>query len=402
MHLLLIHQNFPGQFRDLAPAWLASGHQVTAIGSTAAEPTGHQWKGLQYLQYRVDQELSHLERGIEVAKLVKQLINQDNRPDLVMSHSGWGEALCLRRVCRDLPWISYPELWGNSLSLGFGFDEALVGIEPDASIFSSANLLAELALLQSSASVVASRSQLLSFPKSLQQRLTLLPEGVDLHQIKPDPSSCLVLPEIGLEFRAGQPLVTFISRDLEPLRGLRQLMQSWPQVSRTLPEAQLVLVGDRGQGYSLQPPVGQDHLEDALEKLPDSIHQGNIHCLGSLPHADMVKLLQCSACHVALSYPYTLSWSVLEAMACAAPILSNPDSPIAVELQSEAKDILAMVPFNDPDSLARCIIELLENPCQARAIGAAGRSWIEHSGGLEQALTGYERLFEEVCGQVVT
>ena len=167
MHLLLIHQNFPGQFRDLAPAWLTSGHQVTAIGSTAEAPSGLQWEGLRYLQYQFEQEPSQLERGLAVAKLVQQLINQDCPPDLVMSHSAWGEALCLKRVCRNLPWISYPELWGNPRSLGFGFDQSLDGLVPDATSFRSANLTAELALLQSSAAIVASRCQLLSFPKSL-------------------------------------------------------------------------------------------------------------------------------------------------------------------------------------------------------------------------------------------
>jgi hypothetical protein len=235
MHLLLIHQNFPGQFRDLASAWLASGHQVTAIGSMAEAPSGLQWQGLTYLQYRFEQTPSHLQRGLAVARLVEQLLDQEDPPDLVMSHSAWGEALCLQRVCGDVPLISYPELWGNSRSLGFGFDQALDGFEPDATIFSSANLIAELAVFQSSAAVVASRSQLLSFPPELQQRLTLLPEGVDLERIKPDPNACLQLPEQALEFRAGQPLVTFISRDLEPLRGLRQLLKAWPQVSQTWP-----------------------------------------------------------------------------------------------------------------------------------------------------------------------
>jgi len=401
MHLLLIHQNFPGQFRDLAPAWLASGHQVTAIGSTAEAPSGLQWEGLRYLQYQFEQEPSQLERGLAVAKLVQQLIDQDHPPDLVMSHSAWGEALCLKRVSRHVPWISYPELWGNPRSLGFGFDRALEGYEPEATSFSSANLIAELAVLQSSAAVVASRSQLLSFPQPLQHRLTLLSEGVDLKTIKPDPSAYLKITEHALEFRAGQPLVTFISRDLEPLRGLRQLLQAWPQVSKTLPEAQLVLVGGRGQGYSLQPPTGEDHLDDALDQLPGTVNHCHIHCLGQLPHAQMLTLLQCSACHVALSYPYTLSWSVLEALACAAPMVSNPDSPIAMELQENAEDVLVLVPFNDAGSLASQIIELLQQPQRARAIGAAGRGWIERYGGLDQAIKGYERLFQRVRQQVV-
>ena len=402
MHLLLIHQNFPGQFRDLAPTWLTSGHQVTAIGSTAEAPTGLQWQGLRYLQYQFEQEPSQLERGLAVAELVQQLIDQVCPPDLVMSHSAWGEALCLKRVCRDLPLISYPELWGNPRSLGFGFDQSLDGLVPDAKNFSSANLIAELALLQSSAAVVASRCQLLSFPKSLQQRLTLLPEGVDLQRIKPDPSACLAIPELGLEFKAGQPLVTFISRDLEPLRGLGQLLQAWPLVSQTLPEAQLVLVGNRGQGYSLQQPKGQDHLADALEQLPYQVNLEHIHYLGPLPHAEMLKLLQCSACHVALSYPYTLSWSVLEALACAAPVVSNPDSPIALELGKEAEEALALVPFNDVASLASRIIELLLHCECARTIGASGRSWIERYGGLENSVNAYERLFQRVREQVVT
>ena len=402
MHLLLIHQNFPGQFRDLAPAWLTSGHQVTAIGSMAEAPSGLQWQGLTYLQYRFEQAPSHLQRGLAVARLVEQLLDQEDPPDLVMSHSAWGEALCLQRVCRNVPWISYPELWGNSRSLGFGFDQALDGFEPDATSFSSANLIAELAVFQSSAAVVASRSQLLSFPPDLQQRLTLLPEGVDLEQIKPDPNACLHLSEQALEFRAGQPLVTFISRDLEPLRGLRQLLKAWPRVSQTLPEAQLVLVGGTGQGYGLQPPKGENHLVDALKQLPDTLNPEQIHHLGPLPHAAMLTLLQCSACHVALSYPYTLSWSVLEALACSAPIISNPDSPIAVELQESAKDALALVPFNDAEGLASRMIELLQQPQQARALGAAGRDWIERHGGLSKAMEGYEQLFQRIREQVVT
>ena len=402
MHLLLIHQNFPGQFRDLAPAWLASGHQVTAIGSMAEAPSGLQWQGLTYLQYLFEQTPSHLQRGLAVARLVEQLLEQEDPPDLVMSHSVWGEALCLQRVCGDVPLISYPELWGNSRSLGFGFDQALDGFEPDATSFSSANLIAELAVFQSSAAVVASHSQLLSFPPELQQRLTLLPEGVDLERIKPDPNACLELPEQALEFRTGQPLVTFISRDLEPLRGLRQLLKAWPRVSQTLPEAQLVLVGGTGQGYGLQPPKGENHLVDALKQLPDTLNPEQIHHLGPLPHAAMLTLLQCSACHVALSYPYTLSWSVLEALACSAPIISNPDSPIAVELQESAKDALALVPFNDAEGLASRMIELLQQPQQARALGAAGRDWIERHGGLSKAMEGYEQLFQRVREQVVT
>ena len=293
-------------------------------------------------------------------------------------------------------------MWGNSRSLGFGFDQDLEGFEPDATSFSSANLIAELAVLQSSAAAVASRSQLLSFPPDLQQRLTLLPEGVDLKRIKPDPRACLELPEQALEFRAGQPLVTFISRDLEPLRGLRQLLKAWPRVSQTLPEAQLVLVGGRGQGYSLQLPKGADHFIDALEQLPETVNRAQIHCLGQLPHAAMLTLLQCSACHVALSYPYTLSWSVLEAMACGAPLISNHGSPIATELGSTASNTIKLIPFNSVSALEHAIVALLQQPLKQRKLGDAAREWVSRHASLSQALQGYEALFSQLRVESVT
>ena len=394
MHLLLIHQNFPGQFRDLAPAWLKAGHRITALGSSEPPPDDAQWHGLQYIRYGFDSDLTWLDRGTAVAAICRQLLDHDERPDLVLCHSAWGEALCLQRVCGDVPLISYPELWGNSRSLGFGFDQALDGFEPDATSFSSANLIAELAVFQSSAAVVASRSQLLSFPPELQQRLTLLPEGVDLERIKPDPNACLELPEQALEFRAGQPLVTFISRDLEPLRGLRQLLKAWPRVSQTLPEAQLVLVGGTGQGYGLQPPKGEDHFVDALEQLPDTLNREQIHHLGPLPHAAMLTLLQCSACHVALSYPYTLSWSVLEAMACGAPLISNIGSPIAADLEHNRDALL--VPFNDVEALAQAVVALLQEPKRAQQLGNHARETMQRSFNLAAAAQAYEDLFSHL------
>ena len=38
MKLLLVHQNFPGQFRDLGPALCDRGHEVKAIGSSQRPP----------------------------------------------------------------------------------------------------------------------------------------------------------------------------------------------------------------------------------------------------------------------------------------------------------------------------------------------------------------------------
>ena len=395
MHLLLIHQNFPGQFRDLAPLWLEAGHQVHAIGSEQELPQSERWQGLNYHRYHFQNrdEPSIKERSAGVALLCRQLRESGVLPDLVLAHSAWGEALQLRRVWgSSMPIVVYPELWGHPQALGFGFDDALNGLSPMGDNFSRQNLLVELALAQSNAAVVASRSQLASFPAPLQPQLTLLPEGVDLERIKPDRQARLSLPEHGLELKAGQPLVTLISRNLEPLRGLRQAVRAWPLVRQQQPEAQLLLVGRQGRGYGVEPPQGESHLIDAL----DGIDCDGISVVDWLSHPQMLQLLRCSACHLALSYPYTLSWSVLEAMACGVPLISNIGSPIAADLQHDRDALL--VPFNDVDALAQAVVALLQQPKRSQQLGDQARESIKRSFNITASAKAYEELFSRLIG----
>ena len=118
MHLLLIHQNFPGQFRDLAPAWLARGHRVTALGSASAPEDDPRWDGLTYVRYRLDgiEEPSVEERGHAVAEACRQLQQKGLVPDLVMVHTAWGESQQLREVFPTTPLVVFPELWGHGSS----------------------------------------------------------------------------------------------------------------------------------------------------------------------------------------------------------------------------------------------------------------------------------------------
>lgn len=403
MHLLLIHQNFPAQFRDLAPAWLAAGHRVTAIGCRPLPPQGAQWRGLRYCSYQPSDGsdptgLTPRERADAIDQLCAKLISEGLHADLVMVHSAWGEALPLRRRFPTTPLLVYPELWGSPAALGLGFDDHLsVPLPHDAlrdlhQRIERQNLLAELAIHAADAVIVPSRSQWGSFPAPLQAKLELIFEGMAL---EPTPNEA-ELPDPWAHLPPEAPLLSLVSRGLEPLRGLRQVLQAWPEVARRHPLAQLVLVGDvdPSSGYGEERPHLATHLDDALAALPADVDRNRIHTPGVIGHKSLLALLRRTSCHLGLSYPYTLSWSLVEAMACGAPVISNFGGPLAAEVEQGVQALL--VPFNDPPALAEAMLELLGSAEQRRCLGEAAQQLVAERFSLKRALDDYGRLFDRL------
>jgi len=85
---------------------------------------------------------------------------------------------------------------------------------------------------------------------------------------------------------------------------------------------------------------------------------------------------------------------VLEAMACAAPLVTNLGSPIEPELIQNKSGLI--VSFNDEEALTNAILELLNNPLKRRSLGQAGRKVVEERFNLRTSLIQYEQLFERL------
>ena len=170
---------------------------------------------------------------------------------------------------KDPPWWAHwllaalivAILYGQAL--GFGFDPHLPTEMADTTEIDKQNAIAAQAIEHSQAALVANRSQKTSFPAPLRQKIRVLPEGLSLEKYGSNPKAQIQLGSFC--FSAGQPLVTLVSRTLEPLRGLRQALKAWPLVLEQRPDAQLLLVGDPNPpGYGIEAPIAANHLEDAL------------------------------------------------------------------------------------------------------------------------------------------
>ena len=79
-------------------------------------------------------------------------------------------------------------------------------------------------------------------------RLVEIFEGIDTDTVRPDPGARWVLPD-GTTVQAGDPVVTFVSRSLEPLRGYRVFMRALPRLLQLCPTAPVLIVGGDGVSY---------------------------------------------------------------------------------------------------------------------------------------------------------
>ena len=124
-----------------------------------------------------------------------------------------------------------------------------------------------------------------------------------LSKSRPYPRRHLQLtPELML--RKGDPVITYVSRSLEPLRGFRVFMRALPAVLEQHPTAQVLIVGSRERTSYCRASTHPDgYWGEMTALLGDRLDRNRVHCLGRLPYDQYLAVLQVSAVHVHLTYP---------------------------------------------------------------------------------------------------
>ncbi len=403
MRLLLIHQNFPGQFRDLAAGLVARGHAVFALGSA---PDPDLPAGVFYGSYPepepndncLDPDLeAGFVRAERVLEACRELERQVGRPDAVVVHTGWGEGLYLRDLWPDVVLVSYPELYGSPALLGYGSSTELGPMPPDLpGRLRRHNLLSLAALQDSDAVICPTRFQRDTFPPPLRERIVVIHEGVDLGALVPAPERCVDLGH-GLLLRAGDPVITFCSRHLEPLRGFHTLLRALPALQRAHPQVRVLIVGENTPGYGPPSPHAGGHRGALLEELEGRLDLDRIHFLERIPYPHLLALFQITAAHVYLTHPYALSWSCLEAMACGAAMVGSRTAPVEEVIRHGESGLL--VELNDPGQLAAALLQLLHQPQLRARLGEAARRRVAERYGLEASLAAYDDLLSNLVAE---
>ena len=99
-----------------------------------------------------------------------------------------------------------------------------------------------------------------------------------------------------------------------------------------------------------------------------------IHFVGRVPHSLMIETLSLSSAHVYYTYPFVMSWSLLEAMATECLVLGSDTPPVRDAITPGVDGILN--DFFDVDALADAMIEACRNPSKFRDMRKAARETI--------------------------
>lgn len=383
---LFIHQNFPGQFRHLAPALVEAGHSVTALGMSA---NAESLPGVRYFQHKLSSSVGMTQqapqlrdvfakilRGESAAASLQQLKDSGCHPDVIYVHPGWGEGLFVRDVFPQAKIIVYAEYY-----YGAGGGDSF--FDPEFSAPPTLVALQKLrmrnthllhAMSAADIGISPTQFQCQRHPDWFQQRIQVVHDGIDSRRFTPDSAARLSLARDGIVLRAGDEIVTFVARQLEPYRGYHTFMRALPTLQRLRPNVRVVIVGADGTSYGAAPPKGDSWKAIFRREVADRLDMQRVHFVGKLPHTLLTTLMQVSAVYTYLTYPFVLSWSLMEAMSAGCLIVASNTAPVEEVITHEQNGLLA--DFFDAEALAHTIANALEKRDHLTHLREAARQTI--------------------------
>ena len=209
------------------------------------------------------------------------------------------------------------------------------------------------------------------YPERYHSMLRVVHEGIDTQAVAPNPNVRLRVPGCDRELTTNDEILTYVARNLEPYRGFTSLMKSLPSILTRRPNARVLIVGGNEVSYGARLPGGKTFKEQMLGELGDSLDLSRIHFLGKVPYPTFLGILQISRAHIYLTYPFVLSWSMLEAMSAGCLVIGSKTQPVEEVIRHQDNGLL--VDFFDTQALADAAVDALANPGAYRVLRQRAR-----------------------------
>ncbi|MFO1199740.1 MAG: glycosyltransferase [Burkholderiaceae bacterium] len=409
MNVLFVHQNFPGQFTHLAPALARRGDHVRALGitpkhladvhETAYRPSHGNTQGVH--RFAMEFETKMLRADAAATSMVEMRAG-GFQPDLVVANPGWGEATFVKDVWPETRLLNYVEFHYRAAGADVGFDPEFeddpLSVRMRTRAKNASNLVALDAM---DIALCPTEWQASMLPPQYRDRVRVIFDGIDTDVVRPDPHAMVVVGSGTARERtlkAGDEIVTFVNRNLEPYRGYHKFMRALPAILSARPAAVALIVGGADTSYGRPPPLGTSWQRYFLDEVRDSLDLSRVYFLGKLPYAGYLKVLQLSACHVYLTYPFVLSWSCMESLSCACVVVASGTAPVREVIEDGYNGLL--VDFHSPAEIADRVVRVLANPAEFTRMRTLARASIVKRYDLARiCLPAQLRLVDELAGR---
>jgi glycosyltransferase involved in cell wall biosynthesis len=381
-NILFVHNMLPGRFTFLVEPLLAAGHRLAGIaqyGAALPDMPLFRWKaarsstpGIEELAVRAESDFI---RGRAAAGQAVALRDAGFVPDLVIGHPGWGETAFIKEVFPKAKTIMLAEFYYTAEGGDVGFDPEFGELTLQQRFRVHAkNATMAMALAQADAIVCPTPYQASVLPATFRERARIVHEGIDTEKVVRRPVAPLKLGS-GVVLDGARPLITVVNRRFEPLRGFHIIMRALPRILEAVPDAHVLLIGaDNERGYGLEPPGGKTWKQHLLAELEGKLDPARLHFTGKVSYDLMLAAMSLSWAHIYYTYPFVLSWSLMEAMACECLIVASDTAPLRDVIVPGKNGILNG--FFDLDALSQSVIGACRDPGKYAEMRKAARAAI--------------------------
>ena len=384
MKLLFVHQNMPGQYRELVQ-WLAATkqHEIVFLTQRAKPP---QFDGVRTVQYKTHHKAAEdayglsktwenaAGNGFAAAQALKEVVAGGFTPDIIIGHVGWGEMSFFREVLPDTPSIGFFEYYYSVHGGPVGFDPASPPSDHAPYLMQGHNVVPLFNIEQVTRGHSPTLWQRNRFPKSFHDKIYVCHDGIRTDKLVPNTKAKVNLGRIGRPLTQKDEIVTYMARNLETTRGYHMFMRALPHIQRARPNARVIVIGGNDASYggkSKHPGGLRGEMEKEVGHLLD---WDRLHFLGQVPYESYQKIIQISSCHIYLTMPFVLSWSLLESMSMGATIVASDVPPVREAMTHGETGLL--VDFHDAEAIARQVVDVLERPRDFAHLGPAARQHV--------------------------
>ena len=385
MKLLFVHQNMPGQYRELLE-WLTAqgGHELVFLTQRTPAPTIEGVKSVVYKPHQTPAKDAYaLSKVWEEAAgagygavLAMQRYSAETgfKPDLILGHTGWGELTFFKQLWPDVPILGFFEYF-------YQMQGGLVGFDPDEPVADTAaytsharNVVPYVNIQTVDLGLVPTYWQRDRFPQSFHDKFYVCHDGIRTDRLGPNPDVSLKLNRLDRPLTREDEIFTYMARNMERARGFHIFMRALPKILKERPNARVIAIGGNDTSYGRKSDHPKGLRGEMEEEVGHLIDWDRVHFLGRVPYEVYNQVVQLSRCHLSLTMPFVMSWSLLETMAMEATVVSTDVASVREAITHGENGLL--VDFFDPEALADQVIDVLANREKYAHIGPKARAHV--------------------------